>query len=441
MISLRQVAGGTPYAAYAYSYPHKTAYRPLRPPRALQEAWNAEGKDSLFLYLHVPFCEMRCGFCNLFTTANPSENLSASYVCAMHRQARRVRDAVGPARFARMAIGGGTPTYLSAGQLEQVLQISREFFGVDGKATPISVETSPRTADSDKLQLLRDYSVQRISMGVQSMVEAEVNASGRAQKNAWVQSAIERIRQLDFPTLNLDLIYGLPGQTVSSWLRSLELSLDADPEELYLYPLYVRPITGLQRWGREAEDSMRLACYREGRSLLLSRGYVQQSMRMFQKPSPRKSAGGPVYCCQEDGMLGLGCGARSYTQALHYSTDYAVGADGVRQIIADYIAKPEQDFDFADYGCELDDAEQRRRFLIKSLLRIDGLAPTHYRQQFGADVRCDFPELKELEEAGYLETAGSILRLTPAGLERSDAIGPWLYSPAMQQRMAAYKPR
>ena len=76
MITLRQITDGTPYAAYAYSYPHKTAYRPLTPPRPLAEAWAGEAKDALFLYLHVPFCEMRCGFCNLFTAANPREEIA-----------------------------------------------------------------------------------------------------------------------------------------------------------------------------------------------------------------------------------------------------------------------------------------------------------------------------------------------------------------------------
>ena len=136
------------------------------------------------------------------------------------------------------------------------------------------------------------------------------------------------------PALNLDLIYGLPGQTVPSWLTSIGIAIAHEPEELYLYPLYVRPLTGLARRGKgggEGED-LRAACYAEGRDMLVSAGYEQVSMRMFRR---RRFAAksGPVYCCQDDGMLGLGCGARSYTRALHYSREFAVGREGVTDIL------------------------------------------------------------------------------------------------------------
>ena len=98
----------TPYAGYSYAYPHKTAYRPFPEPVPLRTLWAEENRSALFLYLHVPFCEMRCGFCNLFTTANPKANLTQVYLGALRRQAEQVRDALGEASFARLAIGGGS---------------------------------------------------------------------------------------------------------------------------------------------------------------------------------------------------------------------------------------------------------------------------------------------------------------------------------------------
>ena len=104
---------GSPYQGYVYAYPHKTAYRPLEPPRPLRDAWAAEPQAGLFLYVHVPFCTMRCGFCNLFTTPTPKASLVALYLEALRRQAEAVREALTEGRFARFAVGGGTPTYLS----------------------------------------------------------------------------------------------------------------------------------------------------------------------------------------------------------------------------------------------------------------------------------------------------------------------------------------
>lgn len=427
----------SPYLGYAYSYPHKTAYRRLDPPVPLREAWSAERRDALFLYLHVPFCEMRCGFCNLFTTANPQDDFTHLYQEALQRQAMRVRAAIGPASIARLAIGGGTPTYLDPAALHALFDLTERLFDVDPHRIPVSVETSPRTAEPDRLQALRERGVDRISIGVQSFVEAEAAAAGRAQETPAVERALDRIRTAGFPTLNIDLIYGLPGQTVESWHTSLRAALRFAPEELYLYPLYVRSLTGLDRRGGAWEDQ-RLACYRAGRALLLERGYIQVSMRMFRRVRPGDGEAGPVYCCQEDGMIGLGCGARSYTRDLHYSSEFAVGARGVRAILTDYVNRPPEAFDAADYGCRLGPEEQRRRYVIQSLLQADGLSRPAYHLRFGTDALADLPELAELEPRGLAAMSQDRLCLTAAGMERSDAIGPWLYSAAVRARSGEF---
>ena len=434
------------YAGYAYAYPHKTAYRALKPPVALRDVWAAERRDALFLYLHTPFCEMRCGFCNLFTTANPPPGFAQDYLAALRRQAARTREALGPATFARLAVGGGTPTYLDEASLESLFDVAERTFGVDPQNIPVSVETSPLTAETGKLRLLRERGVDRISIGVQSFIEAEVKAVGRSQKTAVVEQALDRIRNVGFPTLNIDLIYGLPGQTTWSWLESLRAALRFKPEELYLYPLYVRPMTGLGRRSQKAEDDLRPACYRAGRELLLESGYRQISMRMFQA-AQAPTADGPAYCCQNDGMIGLGCGARSYTRALHYSGEYAVGATGVRDILAAYFAKAacmvntEHAFDIVDYGFRLDGAEQRRRFAIQSLLQVEGLEFAAYRARFGSEAMDDLPELSRLEDHGLATRDDASLRLTEEGLKKSDVIGPALYSARVRRLMKSYQLR
>jgi oxygen-independent coproporphyrinogen III oxidase len=232
----------------------------------------------------------------------------------------------------------------------------------------------------------------------------------------------------------------LPGQTVESWRASIRAALRYAPEEIYLYPLYVRPLTGLGMRAKNIGDDNRLDCYRAGRRLLIDAGYSQVSMRMFQLPGAG-SSGGPAYCCQTDGMVGLGCGARSYTRELHYSSDYAVGPDGIRGILADYVSRPAEAFDFADRGFVLDAAEQRRRFAIQSLLQAEGLDYSAYRRRFGTEAAADLPELDELVRHGLATRRDDRLLLTETGLEMSDAIGPQLYSARVRALMASYKLR
>lgn len=438
MSTLRSRLDGSPYQGYAYAYPHKTAYRPLDPPVALDEAWAGQRKDALFLYIHIPFCEMRCGFCNLFTRARPPSALVEGFLGALARQARMVRVALGEASFARMAVGGGTPTYLATEELEQVLDVAAHVMGVQPGSVPLSVEVSPATVTAEKLALLAERWTTRVSIGIESFLPAETATVQRPQEAAVVERALGLIRESGVPCLNLDLIYGLPGQTVASWLESVRLALSHAPEELYLYPLYIRPETGLDRSGGDrSDDELRLTCYREAQSLLLGEGYEQISMRMF-RSRRAEAEPGPAYRCQEDGMVGLGCGARSYTSELHYSSEYAVRGSGVRAIIEDFVARPDGSFRVADYGCRLSDDDQKRRFVIQSLLSGEGLSLADYVRRFDSAALDDLPRLGELVELGLAKQTADGLVLTESGLARSDVIGPWLYSEKVRALMEAY---
>ena len=430
--SLEAWLADSPYHSYLYAYPHKTAYRPLDPPISLQSIWADEQRDALFLYIHIPFCEMRCGFCNLFTAARPKAEFVEAYLATLTRQCQRVRAALCQARFARLAIGGGTPTLLDVAGLTAVLDLAELTMGADLQRIPASVEVSPETITAEKLRLLRQRGVDRISIGVQSFIEAEALAINRPQRTAEVEATLDALREAGFPTLNIDLMYGLPEQTVATFRTSLEAALRWRPEELYLYPLYVRPLTTLGRHGREWDDQ-RLELYRAACEMLGAAGYTQSSMRMF-RASHAPSDDGPVYCVQTDGMVGLGCVARSYTSGLHYASEYAVGARGVREILGAWVARTDAAFDVADYGLRVDLDDQRRRFVALSLL-AEGIDLGAYRRRFGSDAMADLPQLSGLEPLGLATRREDRLTLTSMGLERSDAIGPWLRSDRVRALM------
>ena len=424
---------GSPYQGYLYAYPHKTAYRPLDPRPPLHDVWAGEDRTSLFLYLHVPFCEMRCGFCNLFTRSNPPAEQVRRFLSQLRFEAMATSEALGGARFAAGAIGGGTPTYLTAPELTELFDIVAI---MSAERPALAVETSPATATPDRLAVLAEHGTHRVSIGVQSFLDHEAHAAGRPQRRSDVDNALAAIRDAAIPMLNIDLIYGIEGQTPATWAESLAAALHWRPEELYLYPLYVRPLTGLSRRAASTQDwnMQRLMLYRQGRDTLLAAGYRQLSMRHFR----RGDVSEPLvdYECQDDGMVGVGVGARSYTRALHYSYDYAVSVRGVRAVLDEYLERTE--FGHAEVGFELDRHEQRRRWLVKTLLRADGLSRPEWTQRFGDDVFEAFPDLDDPVARGWLILDPDRVRLTDEGLAHSDAIGPWLVSESVRERMGEY---
>lgn len=444
--TLAQRMRQTPYQAYSYSYPHKAAYRRLAQPESLERLWGEQDRSALFAYIHIPFCEMRCGFCNLFAMARPQPDMVDNYVAQVIKQMRVLDRVLGERQFARFAIGGGTPTYLTPVQLQTLLNGARDILGIDLQTTPAGIEASPETVSPERLAVCRSMGIDRISLGIQSFAADEMRSLARPQQNRIVQQAIGQIRDALFPTLNLDLIYGIAGQTVASLLASIDSALAFAPEELYLYPLYVRAHTGLGKVARRkgatsldpimlAQDGdSRLALYTAARDHLRARGYVQVSMRMFRAPhAPEQD--GPSYCCQNDGMVGLGAGARAYTQRLHYSTDYAVGRRGTIDIINDYLSLDETRFAQAEHGFVLGPQEQRRRYVIQSLLTDPGLDQLAYAARFGSDCMQDLPQLLELGQLDLLEAQAGMLRLNERGYAYADTIGPWLASEEVRMLM------
>ena len=425
------------FEGYAYSYPHKHSYRRMEPV-SLEQLWASEKKDALFLYIHLPFCEMRCGFCNLFTIANPQETIVDTYLNTLQQQAETIRRVIKPESFAQIAVGGGTPTFLEMPQLEKLFSIMRSL-GAEPKDIPVSFEMSPKTINPQKLKFLEDNGVDRVSIGIQSFLDGETKALGRPQKNKEVEEALNLIRQYRFNTLNLDLIYGTYGQTPAAWQYSLEQAVSFHPEEIFIYPLYVRALTGINKLEQNVQD-LREELYLLAKKFLTSAGYEQISMRLFRLKTARSSKAALSYSCQEDGMIGLGAGARSYTKHLHYSSEYAVARGNIKHIINEYIAKSSSDFEFVDYGIELPVEEQKRRFVIKSILHASALDTRRYESLYGNKLLSDFPQLGLLlENQLAVMDESQKMHLTSQGTDYSDAIGPWLYSPYIKELIQTFE--
>ena len=317
------------YVDYMYSYPHKTAYRPFPSPVSLLPYLEQVEGQKASLYFHIPFCSHKCGYCNLFSLQTNRADYIATYLETLHKQAQQLSPLTTGLIFDSFAIGGGTPLLLTVSQLEYLLETAA-LFGVHPSHAFTSIETSPEYADPARLTWLKQAGVARISIGIQSFLNEELTALKRRPRQDTINQALETIRKMEFPFFNIDLIYGIKGQTVDSFLYSLEQALLFQPNELFIYPLYVRQGTAITE--RESDDvCFRMYC--AARDLLKDRGFLQTSMRRFiHHPSTDAEIS-----CGDEVMLSCGSGGRSYLGHLHYATRYTVSQHCIAGEIDDYM--------------------------------------------------------------------------------------------------------
>ena len=414
------------YVSYMYSYPHKTAYRTLTPPVSLSPYLERlEGREAS-LYFHIPFCAHKCGYCNLFSQQCCDAERISLYLHTMRCQAEQLSVAAQGLKFTSFAVGGGTPLILDEGQLEELFCLA-ELFGVHPSRVFTSVETSPEYTQKSVLRQLRARGVERLSMGVQSFNETELKKLKRRPGLGTVVGALENIVEAGFPQFNLDLIYGIEGQTVESFMRSLNTALTYRPNELFIYPLYVRPGT---RINVRSTDDIGYAIYKSASELLVGQGFVQTSMRRF----VRRETTETEFSCGDEVMLSCGAGGRSYLGNLHYATPYAVRQQAIADEIDHYIRTT--DFMTAANGFLLSTEEMQIRFIIKNLMYHRGVDLAEYEKRFGE--KPDRNLFREFTDRGWIEETGRIVRLTEEGMAYSDYIGQAFISPVVRKLMSEY---
>jgi putative oxygen-independent coproporphyrinogen III oxidase len=265
------------------------------------------------LYVHVPFCLTRCGYCD-FNTYAGLDHLSGRYVRALHAEASLAAPDWSGERFVSIFLGGGTPTMLPAQALRSLLGELRERFAVDDHAE-VTSEANPDTVDQAYLAALRVAGVSRLSLGVQSFDPTVLDALERIHSPESARRAYAAARAAGFENVNLDLIYGANGESLESWDRTLREAIAMEPEHVSAYALTIEPATALGRMVAAGlvpppdpdlqADMYDLAC-----EVLREAGYRHYEVSNWAKPG--------FECLHNLGYwegrpyLGLGAGAHSY---------------------------------------------------------------------------------------------------------------------------------
>jgi len=382
------------------------------------------GDEPLSVYVHLPFCEERCLFCGCHVIISPDKAKARPYMALLEREVELVAERLPHRRrVSQLHLGGGTPTYQSAAELDALLGKFFEHF----EATPdaeLAVECDPRVTSEEQIDVLATHGFNRISFGVQDFTPAVQEAIDRVQSEEQTLRLIERARQHGFRGINVDLIYGLPRQTLETFEETVTKVIDFGADRAAVYSFAFVPwIRGHMKHLEESEfpdRDLKFALFAMARERFLRAGYHAIGMDHFAKPDDelskalgerrlRRNFQGYAVIPAED-VIGLGISAigdlrGAYVQNAKKLSDYRTAIEAGQLPV--------------ERGVALQGEDALRRVLIHELMCNFRVEKRPLEERFGIDFDTTFAEdlrrLAPLVEQGLAEVDDAEVRATPVG--------------------------
>lgn len=366
----------------------------------------------LGIYIHIPFCVRKCDYCDFYSVPGRDGRMD-EYLHALEVHIAESAPQAEIYTVNTIYFGGGTPTFFGAERLVRLLQIVRKQFNVS-KDCEITVECNPDSADQDTLLTLKKAGVNRLSMGVQSAQDKELEEIGRVHSFAQATRAFQRARDAGFDNISLDLIYGLPDQTMESWKESVEALLKLNPEHLSCYGLKLEQGTPLyERREQEqmADDDTQADMYLWMVERLKNAGYGQYEISNFARPG-RQSRHNLKYWMGEE-YIGFGPSAHSYFGQQRYSF--------VRDLDA-YVKGVLYNGKILDESTRINRREMGKEYLMLRMRTIWGVEENEYRERFYLNFRPLEERFREYESYGWAECTEGRWHFTPSGFLLSNPL-------------------
>lgn len=364
------------------------------------------------LYVHVPFCRARCGYCDFYSelyradAVQPLLNALSTELAGYASQRELALETV--------FIGGGTPTVLPAEALKQLLHICT--IVARGRPSEFTVEANPATIDAQKAAVLVSAGVNRVSMGAQSFEPAELSVLERTHRPEQVPETIAICRSAGVRAVSLDLIFGIPGQSLQSWLFSLDQAIALEPEHISCYGLTYEPGTRLHAQAQArrvtpVDPDLEADMYEAAIDRLASAGFAQYEISNFARPG-QQCRHNLTYWRNEP-YLGVGPSAAGYLAGERYK-NVADVAEYVRRIAAG--ADPREETE------RLPPEKCAGETVMLALRTVEGLSRARFAERFGQDPLTWFAQrnggsaIAQNVANGLLEVTPEAIRLTRRGM-------------------------
>jgi len=375
--------------------------------------------EPLATYIHVPFCRHRCGYCN-FTVVAGRDDLIEAFLIALERELQRLER---PRPVETLFVGGGTPTHLSSSQLAHLLAMVRRWFP-PAHSAEFSIEANPADLVEEKIAVLVDAGVTRISVGVQSFDDGKLTRLERDHRRADIVQSLKAIRGR-FASWSLDLIFGVPGETLDDWLADLHSTIEQLPDHISTYGLTYEK--GSAFWSRVADGRLRpideeleREMYLAAMDELTSAGWDHYEVSNFARAGHRCRHNETYWTGRE--YYAAGPGAAGYENGVRW-TNHRSTTTWIRRLMAGQSPVAERE--------QLGPEGKARERLVFQLRMIEGVDEARFRQETGFTVEeLVGALLPELVAQGLLLRRGGTLRLTREGLLVSDSMWPRFLVPS-----------
>lgn len=401
-------------------YPSQFAYKPIK---VDFNSWRKVREVNL--YYHIPFCKWKCSYCTFFMTLNHDDELSAKYIDKVNEHFNFINSYFEePMIVKSICFGGGTPNSIPVDLYEKIFDTLRNGNVIFHKDLEPSMEISPEIIDEQYIKRLGEIGIKRVSLGIQSLKEELRNSINR-KENLNIYDIVDILRKYNM-NINFDVMYGLEGQTEETFMDTLKELVKLAPETFSIYPLAGSKSSMFKKKDTLMTTKEKYQLFDVFYDYLTNNGYDCESHVKFIKKNQHSTHQQKIYEYQGTPTLGLGCGARSYNEQVHYTTAYTKNGLIARKFIDEYIEKDYKDLQL--YGFEMNGDENKRRTMIYAFF-MGKLDRKIYFDKYGTDALQDFPvELGALLQNDLIEIKDNEISLTRKGRKYTDLVGSIFWS-------------
>lgn len=378
-----------------------------------------EEKIELGIYIHIPFCKQKCYYCDFISYPNQEEKQN-QYIEKLRKEIEEKKEILQNHKITTIYIGGGTPSYIAIEQMEKILKTLKnclnETIQKEKKELEITIEINPGTVNKEKLKRYREIGINRISIGLQTTKDVLLKKIGRIHTMKQFKQTYEWTKEVGFNNINIDLMIGLPEQSITDMKESLEEITKLEPTHISVYSLILEEGTKLEKKITEGElklpeEEIERNMYWYVKNKLELAGYEHYEISNFAKKG--KESKHNLNCWEQKEYIGFGVAAHSYRKGIRYSNtenlQKYLEAKNWEEIKTVHEVQKEED--------------KQKEYMLLGLRKIEGITISKFKQKFGSNPIYLFrKQLEKLVEEELIKIDLDKIKLTNKGLDFANLV-------------------